>query len=181
MKRVTQTRLMREGEPPGNCFAACIASILECDIDEVPWPELEDASDWSERYWQRVAAFLESRGWALVHIPIEERDDGTRPRPWTTEDCDLSDPSRRALAILSGPGPRGRDHAVVGTVTGQMVHDPHPSGDGLLGLTTIEFLVPTTACELWRRPGSPPPHATDESERAAVEALAGAYRRQEER
>lgn len=53
------------------------------------------------------------------------------------------------LVILGGKSPRGIQggHAVVGkwsrTSGWQVVHDPHPSGDGILGEpTTVSFWIP---------------------------------------
>lgn len=49
----------------GNCYAACIASILEVPITEVPNVEvfyhIEDSSFWIEA----MLTFLQSKGWDL--------------------------------------------------------------------------------------------------------------------
>lgn len=74
---IKQTRLHVEGKPPGNCFAACIASILGVPLKIVPQPTEADRESW-ENYWPRVAAFLWNHGLALVHMPFSEPEKGHR-------------------------------------------------------------------------------------------------------
>ena len=136
---VTQTRLHADGEPPGNCFAACLASIMETSLDDVPQPGESDREEWSERYWQSLADFVHARGFELVQFDPPKHPDGRSGRPWTTGELLRG---KRALCILSGPGPRGTKHAVVGTLAFELVHDPHPSRAGLLEVDCIEMLVP---------------------------------------
>ena len=54
MKPLMQTRFGKEG----NCFAACVASVLEVSIDEVPW--LEDPENWQD-YSTRLNNYLKER------------------------------------------------------------------------------------------------------------------------
>lgn len=114
--------------PPGNCFAACIASILECSIDDVPQPteDERDAEGWVRPggYWERLGAWLLRAGFYLV-------DFGPH-RPWTTLDLDTT--SEHTYWIANGDGPRGCKHSVVVRVGDggmRMEHDPHPSRAGL--------------------------------------------------
>lgn len=145
MRPVMQTRLHLQGEPPGNCYAAAIASLLEVPIEEVPWPGEENRGDWGT-YWPRVARYLDSKGVVLIHVPYsdEEEDSGIAPhiRPWTTRD-ELGQPG--PYYIANGLGPRGNQHSVV-MRDGKLEHDPHPEGGGLLRLRSIEFLLPVRAC-----------------------------------
>jgi hypothetical protein len=42
--------------------------------------------------------------------------------------------------VISGPGPRGCHHSVVG-LNGKMVHDPHPDRTGLEEAQMWDFLI----------------------------------------
>jgi len=111
--------------PEGDCWIACIASILERPIeqfDEVHRLHTEKARDWYERgcpangfEWDPVLASLHRVG---VHPT------------WMVEPCTVVP---HGYAIASGQSPRGDWlHAVVAHY-GAQVHDPHPSRDGLAG------------------------------------------------
>lgn len=54
--------------------------------------------------------------------------------------------------VISGQGPRGCRHSVVGKA-GKMVHDPHPSGAGLLTEEEYGFLIPLDPAKI----GKPDP------------------------
>jgi len=115
MKPVDQTTF---GVPGGNCFSACVASLLELPIEEVPY--FMGADDWCAAF----AAWLSPRGFYPVSFNI------STVGAWRPE----------GLFILGGQSPRG-SHAVVarGAV---VVHDPHPSRDGLLKVEDGTVLVP---------------------------------------
>ena len=96
----------------GNCFATCIASILELPLEEVP-------NFCAATHWRAAMnAWLKLRGqfYMDVNLPGDLRDDLV---------------SDWGYHVMSGEGPRGLRHSVVG-YQGKMVHDPHPSGAGLL-------------------------------------------------
>ncbi len=141
MKPVDQTRcncgdLLTEA--PGNCWTACIASILELPLADVPdeaafWkPGLRQAQSWIP-YEKAMFAWLRQRGLLLVEIKLP--DVFFRGDDW--------DP----LCILSGPSPRNPEvhHAVVARGT-TIIHDPHPTKAGLLTIEGkpwwYEFFVP---------------------------------------
>lgn len=95
------------GDPDGNCFAACVASILEIDLDP-SMPLMDD--NWLHN-WKR---WLDDRGYIVYW--------------WMVGKGDIPD----HYAILGGKSPRGEyNHAVV-TLYGNIVHDPHPSNEGVL-------------------------------------------------
>lgn len=110
----------------GNCFTACIASILEADLSTFPnfvlWLEEDDHGDLS---WRRVQDYLHKRfGVTILYSESPERR-------WLPE---------YVLTIASGPGPRGHRHSVVHDGNG-LVHDPHPSGAGLLEVETHDLIL----------------------------------------
>jgi hypothetical protein len=108
-----------EGKQYGDCMRACVASLLDMPIAQVPH-FLRDASGDPQQFWENVMPFAESRGWDYLcgftaHLPDLAADlDGYH--------------------VIGGPSPRGGGllHAVVGRY-GAIVFDPHPSKAGLLG------------------------------------------------
>ena len=115
VKPVLQTDTTAAG---GNALQACVASILELELQDVP--NFIKADD----YLKAIAAFLRPRGMAFLKISLE--NDPVRA---------LTFPVDEPLCVLTGKSPRGHfRHAVVGRAHGesiQVVHDPHPSGDGI--------------------------------------------------
>lgn len=152
LRFVDQTRFHAEGELPGDCYAACLATLLGCSIEEVPRPEMDERVSWI-RYWPRIADFLHSRGVHLLHLPgtgdwNENNADGGTPiaKIWTTSQFWECAP---VYAIASGKSPRGPfDHSVVVDVNRGIVHDPHPSRAGIETCTSVEFLLPLHGARL---------------------------------
>jgi hypothetical protein len=131
---VDQTSLHRPGEPPGNCFAACLASLLHVPLDSVPQPREGEGpeSDWAS-YWERIAVFLAGRGFYLLLAPAAGVElESTAPLAGAEE----------ALAIAGGPTWRGNVHHVVVIRGREIVHDPHPSREGLVEAQKLMYLVP---------------------------------------
>ena len=100
-------------EERGNCFSACVASILELPIEQVPTFVIED--DW------HIAAqtWLNARGLWLLSLPWDDEWGAIVLEPFG------------GYHIIGGQSPRGEHgHSVVG-LRGEIVHDPHPSGEGI--------------------------------------------------
>lgn len=121
MKPVMQTVL----GPGGNCFSACLASLFELSIDEVPnFFEVAgyDDADW----WGAVRAWLGIRGYGVMFL-------------------ELKDPAHLKLfsgwIIVSGKSARGLDHATIWR-DGVMVHDPHPSQCGIIAPDGVDMIYP---------------------------------------
>jgi hypothetical protein len=98
--------------PLGNCYAACIASIFEVSIDEVPSPIGDEGlTRWSDYEARLQDQFFASRGIYTVLSTVA--------KDWTPP----------GYTILSAISPRGDyEHAVV-CLDGIIVHDPHPRRD----------------------------------------------------
>ncbi len=127
MKPVMQTTL---GEDKGNCMSACIASMLEMPIREVPtfldketW--VRDLNDWLHQY-------------GLFYLEIK----------WNPFPIQLSAP---VLCIASGKSPRGNFlHCVIGKIKPvslykadmELIHDPHPNREWLIDVQDVGFLIP---------------------------------------
>lgn len=141
MKPVMQTRFGADPNAPGNCFSACIASILECALEDLPdeakivdaikqevglevWQSWPDRFKWGKswlRLWEATQQACVARGFSMVESsgPFGEH-------PLT-------------LCIISGKSPRGDfDHACVGRGR-EIIHDPHPAGGGV-GTEGREYL-----------------------------------------
>ena len=101
---------------PGDCWRACIASIVELPAEEVPhFGALEGPSEW----WTATWKWLATKGYRIAG-----RNDGE----WR---------------IGVGPSPRGPfHHAVVLDSTGALAHDPHPSRLGLVRVESTYAITP---------------------------------------
>jgi hypothetical protein len=138
----------------GNCMAACLASILELPIEAVP--NFCDAGPDDTDYWNACRAFLRQFGLGIMTLTFTDRAQWTQLRVG-------------GYQIVSGPSPRieGMHHATVWH-RGQMVHDPHPDGTGILkpeDMCVLYLIDPSTlmqpaavwqrACEMQREAGAP--------------------------
>ena len=119
MTPVDQTRF---GVGNGNCLAACLASLLNLRLDQVP--DVMAADDW----WEQLCGWARGLGWALIHL-----DSDGEGLTWFW--------SQDGYWIAGGPCERGGRHACV-YQDGQLAHDPHPSRAGLLSVDTWTLLVP---------------------------------------
>jgi hypothetical protein len=119
MKPVDQTKF---GKPHGNCLTACIASILECTIEELP--DLGDAEMRGEHWFKVLNYGLRPMGLGIILV----EQPGA---PCVPDDCHY---------IACGPSERGLQHCVVHRY-GEMVHDPHPSRVGIKAITDWVFIV----------------------------------------
>jgi hypothetical protein len=117
---VKQTKFGDEG----NCFAACIASLLECDINCVPF--LAKDEDWDE-YATRLNSFLKENHQIILswdeYIPDNYSD---------FVNLDLKD----SFYIVSGKAARGFEHAVI-YKNGILKHDPHSDNSGIENINHI--------------------------------------------
>ena len=106
----------------GDCWRACIASIIECDIELFPDPNV--ITDWPMLY-NNTLEMLEKMGYHYDSIPVS----GLK--------CD------HGYIIAIGKSPRSKrkriTHAVVWN--NMIVHDPHPDNTGLLDITRFEILT----------------------------------------
>jgi len=105
MKPVFQTRFGEDG----NCFEACIASILEISLEEVPdLKEFKDSEAWSKA----VNSWLKTRGLQYIELDFHESDDML----WEYVD---------SYHLIIGKTGHDLFHSVVGH-NGKVVFDPLP-------------------------------------------------------
>lgn len=142
MKRVKQTKF---GPVEGNCFAACIASLLEVPIEEVTI----DTDPNSDKWFDTLQAYLRPKNLFFLEVRI----DVAKNYPFYE--------MNGIYCVFSGKSPRefeGKEmnHAVVGMINAEKdrpvifdcIHDPHPDNtfikDGTLwGLGFLMALDPS--------------------------------------
>jgi len=123
-----QTQFVTDNEGKlGNCFFACLCSLLDVDLASAPIPTVRD------EMWRQFRAFALLHGYRLIQVST----DGLVA--WGLEDATL---------IAGGLSPRQPfedeliSHAVLWR-NGEVVFDPHPDGTGLDGEPhTLYFLTP---------------------------------------
>lgn len=101
----------------GDCFRACIASILDLERDEVP----HFARDHGTDYLRQLNLWLVPFDLYFMEMCV--------PDGYEKIITDMP-----AYTIVTGDSPRFKDckHCVV-AFKGEIVHDPHPDKKGLLG------------------------------------------------
>jgi hypothetical protein len=105
----------------GDCFRACLASLLELPITAVP--HIMDGNPDQDEFNRRTSAFLKLHGLFFMEIPIWDL------REWM-DACGIDD----IWHTITGDSPNFADtrHCVVGH-NGRIAHDPAPSRKGLTG------------------------------------------------
>lgn len=135
MKPITQTIF---GEGKGNCFAACVASVLEAPLEDVPNFCADHAPD---EWWGEFTRWLDRFGMTALRFPYDGDE-----QVWADAMVELLPDT---FVLAGGPTPRG-PHCVI-YCNGHMVHDPHPSRSGLQRITAYEvFVSRDPAVPLWR-------------------------------
>lgn len=133
MRPVDQTVF---GFPNGNCFEACVASILEIPLEsckiflEGVDPSSENDIKTKDHWWLVTQRWLRGHRYEPIYLLAKELN-GLVPQGWS---------------IISGKGPRELDHSTVG-FNGRITHDPHPSRAGLLEVRDYICLIPLTPNE----------------------------------
>jgi hypothetical protein len=125
---VDQTKF---GMPAGNCLAACVASILECPLADVPdlW-EAEQAG----KNWLRVLNQWLADRYGLWYFTADPRRPDSGFTAWW---------SPGGHYVMGGQSPRPEctaGHACVAK-DGNIVHDPHPSRAGLVTVEDYGFFL----------------------------------------
>ncbi len=123
MKRVFQTKF---GRPNGNCFEACLASILELPLEAVP---RYIGDDWLERINQ----------WLHWHYSLQLLI--AQPDVEVTPDTYI---------IANGQNHQGARHSVVHRGSA-LVHDPNPNNGGLALTQEVLVFVAINPARMKRR------------------------------
>jgi len=139
-----------DGAERGNCFSTCIACLLNFHTDHVPNFVAKD-----KMWWMDFVTWMNDHGFSVVDVDMNVKGS------WSASMACWA----QCLCIVSGKSPRGDfNHAVIGRMRGdtllageipegdfeieedqlyELVHDPHPSGEGIDGSPkSFTFLVP---------------------------------------
>jgi hypothetical protein len=161
MVSVTQTKVVvrnSEGNivQNGNCWAAAIASILEIPITEVPnfevWFQWEDGMWWylTDRFLLKKGFKLESIAdqFRVFHMTVDEYQswcdkEEIHPGDYHQLKADYKD----EFYFACGPSARGVSHVTIWK-NGSMVHDPHPTREGIIELKRFEWIRKLTQEEI---------------------------------
>lgn len=126
---VTQTILHGQGDRPGNCLSACVATYLARPLEDVPHfvetgeqlyrNELgRDAGEDRIAWWAMLIGYMAAMG--LWPVQLDSVDD--------------ADPGE--TVFVAGPSTRGVLHQVLYR-DGELFHDPHPSRAGLVSISEV--------------------------------------------
>jgi len=102
----------------GDCTRACLASILELELDAVP-NFIRFKGNWMRVFW----AYIESLGYKFYGTGWPKNED--RPNGHVLREM----PNVNGFVIASVPSKsfEGGGHSVVMDVEGMVVHDPNPN------------------------------------------------------
>jgi hypothetical protein len=117
-----------------NCFQCSLASILDLPLEQVPhFFGSHFASEDTSVIWRGIHAWLAERGIALIAFDPKQEDALSWPH------------------LVCGQSPRGDwGHCVIRS-NGKLLHDPHPSGEGLKDIWEVFILCPLNPADLVKR------------------------------
>lgn len=108
----------------GNCFSACLASLFELSINDVP--NFYDVSNDPVEWWCAVRDWLKIRGFGIMSIHLHN--------PEILKDFE-------GYFIVCGESSRGLQHATI-YKNGEMYHDPHPANMGIRSIDSVDLIYP---------------------------------------
>lgn len=116
----------------GDCFSACIASLLEIPLEDVPVfcaQENENIKEWPINAHE----WFGEKGIGWIELDCREMDDCLAINNMKV---------RGGYTIVTGQSPRHEClHSVI-YKDGEFVHDPHPEGGGVEDIQFVEYLAP---------------------------------------
>lgn len=135
-RKIDQTIFASDPQRPGNCYAACLATFLGVELEDVPHVveigqylqggqlKIEDGAPEADTkcWWAMTVGFMAGHGY------------------WPERLADLGDAAEGELVFVGGPGPRGVGHQVIYRDR-ELWHDPHPSRGGLLSIEIDDLIV----------------------------------------
>lgn len=115
--------------PLGNCMQACLASLLEVSLENIPNFAAEPSDKWWEKYCD----------WMVENYRLQPLTLNVAGTEGVDEESVYWIP--RGYHMIQGESPRGNyDHVVVG-YEGEIIHDPFPEGGGLKSVKYYEVFV----------------------------------------
>lgn len=135
---------VRTGLNKGQCTEACVASLLELTLGEVPslWdpsdpPGTRDPDNFR---WVRMLALVTLHGHTWVQYKIPEPVESIRDL-LSKLPTGAADFTRDKSFMAGGENPDGHGHWVINKGSA-MLHDPNPSRRGLINFDTVVLLMP---------------------------------------
>ena len=118
----------------GDCFRACVASLLDLPLEKVP----HFMENKNKRWFDDFTKWLSILDMSAVFIDSETIRDHIKEVVVVLGD--------QAIVIAGGKSPKGVAHSVLWTFHegGRMVHDPHPSRKGILEVRDFTFITKGT-------------------------------------
>ncbi len=135
MKPIDQDKFER---PDGNCWSACVGSILELSLEEVG--DLADAHRMAAIGWDNGGEFQ----WSLILPELHAL--GVTVGFIVMNNPRLPNLPPRGYSIANGLSQRGLPHSCV-ALDGEIEHDPHPERSGLMEINSYDVLIPVVAEE----------------------------------
>jgi hypothetical protein len=118
MKKLNQTKYGEEG----NCFAACIASLFEVEIADIPF--LAEYKNWDE-YLNVLNSILRNKFEViLLHGDFKDWEDY------------LKENYIDSYYIVSGDSNKGLEHAVI-YKNGELFHNPNNLGTEIINIKHV--------------------------------------------
>ncbi len=140
MKPIDQRRI---DAGHGDCMTACLASLLELPYEDVPlFREIE--ADGEKPWFSVLHDFLQKRGYefhgTFTHSYLST--EGRKYQPF--DELRKSSKGVNGIFQAGGPSPRfpGVGHAVLIDGYGNLVHDPHPSRQGVIVIEDVWMIEP---------------------------------------
>lgn len=102
----------------GNCFAACVASLFELTLDEVP-NFIEKGKDWFPPFWE----FIKERGYEYEGVGWPRSED----MPFGHILSESINIDGFVIATVPSKTFQAISHSVLIDLDGNVVHDPNPN------------------------------------------------------
>jgi hypothetical protein len=118
MRKIKQNKFGKEG----NCLEACIASLLEIDINIIPCYKKEN--------WNILLNVWLIKNYGYYILPLSVKGFF----------ASFQKLMKDTLYIASGYSKRGLFHATIWK-NNKMIFDPHPSNIGIKEIEAIDFLI----------------------------------------
>ena len=109
----------------GNCFSACLASVFECELADVPNFFVTAGND-ADAWWAAVRDWLAPRGFGVMSLSL-------------SDDALLA--KFAGFFIVSGQTSSGTHHATV-WCGGKLVHDPMPGNSLDIEPNSVDLIYP---------------------------------------
>lgn len=137
MQRVDQSLL---GARSGDCFAACVATLLNAAIDDVP----HFCGIHGDSWYAHFCRWLAARDYAALSLRFDNEEQADAHIEWAREFAPY------VPWIAGGASTRG-PHACV-YLGAELLHDPFPkSRTGLIRVEDATYLVPALTDDQLRR------------------------------